>query len=49
MCFEEFSDKIEREKYKFIRLSYYEKNKVLNELKLIYCVFKLRLDVIRES
>lgn len=47
--FEEFSDKIEREKHKFIRSSHHEKNKVLNELKSIHRVFKPRLDVIRES
>ena len=47
--FEEFSDKIEREKHKIIRSSHHEKSKVLNELKSIHRVFKPRLDVIREN
>ena len=47
--FEEFSDKIEREKRKIIRSSHHEKDRVLNELKSIRCVFKPRLEVIREN
>ena len=47
--FQEFSNKIEREKHKIIRSSHHEKNKVLNELKSIHRVFKPRLDVIREN